>query len=401
MMGMRASVAIGCLALASAGCSAPPAPTATLRVSASSAAPTPRRTAPQPTSVPTPTISNLRLSYRRVPTDTAAGDITTDGRWIVWVVQDARDRPQIQRWREGMRAPEIVFTSAYPHAAIQATKVAGDRMVFTETRGEGEQVLIWTFWYLDGPASAGRKLATGQGLRDFPALAPQPAMNERYLVYVVQRIESAATYSDLVVMDLRSGARRTIASSRFDSVEYWWPSLDGSRLVYGTVEYDAPHQHDQRHVYLLDLERPSQAPRRLDSDGIAADPVLHGETVVWKLAPTDFNMNNWGDLVRYSISTGRIERLRFAPSPNGFPHNYPSIGNRFVAAELWDSTSISVYDLQTDSELVLEKHSRTGPQVLMRPYVAGDLFVWVSATDASGEKSEIHFVRLPPPNGPV
>jgi len=397
MIGIRARGAIGDAALLlSAGCgqAAPATSASATTARPPGSAPSQR---PTPGSLASPsTSSSAGLEVERLPTDGAPAALTTDGTRIVWSLADASGaNPGIYRWQPG-GSVELVYRSPNPRANMQSLAASGDHITFCEASTEEVGWISWTFWYLARPGAQPVKLATDRRPVDQPGLVPQPALNRDRLVYAIQRFDKGVLMSELVLIDLGTMKRRVLASTPFDTTEYWYPSLDGSRLVYGTVEYSKDGRTDDRHVYLRDLDRPTDRPRRLDSDGTAADPVIRGGTVVWKDAPRAFNMNNWGELEAYSLADGSIRKLDFASASEGQSHNFPSLGNRFVAADLWDATSLTIYDLATRTEVAVERYEPTSGHALMRPVIAGDLLVWVSAPDFTGAGGEIHYAQLPP-----
>lgn len=394
---MRARGAIGAVALLlSTGCGSP-APTTTSAAPVASPTGLERSDRSSPSTGLHGTASPLIApKVQTLPTEGSPAALTTDGNQIVWSLADATGaNPDIYRWQPGGSA-QLVYHSPNPRANMQSLTASGDHFVFCEVSIEEVGWISWTFWYLARPGGKPVKLASDRRPIEEPGLVPQPALNEHQLVYAIQRIDKKVLFSDLVLIDLSTMKRRILASAPFNTTEYWYPSLDGSRLVYGTVEYSRDGADDDRHVYLLDLNRPTDKPRQLDDDGTAADPVIRGGTVVWKDAPRDFNMNNWGQLEAYSLADGSIKRLDFAPASEDQSHNSPTLGNRFVAAELWDPTSLSTFDLATRTEVPVEHYEPTSGRALMRPVIAGDLLVWVSAPDFTGVGGQIHYVQLPP-----
>ena len=76
--------------------------------------------------------------------------------------------------------------------------------------------------------------------------------------------------------------------------------------------------------------------------------------------------------------------------------DYETAGNRFVAA--WgDHTVFSLYDLETDTSLVVEKHAPTAMEGVVRPAVAGDLVVFIRMLDNTNRNLQLCWLRLPPP----
>ena len=94
---------------------------------------------------------------------------------------------------------------------------------------------------------------------------------------------------------------------------------------------------DLRHIYLLDLADPGQ-PRRLDNAPSASEPSIAGDQLVWKESDPTLNFLVSGGLVHLDLSTGTKGPLPLRPGPQpmagGYPagFNYPSVGDRFVAA---------------------------------------------------------------------
>lgn len=327
------------------------------------------------------------------------GELVTDGVAIAWSGGDPQGivAPDLYRWRVGAPKLEVVFKNPRRNAGIGLPAMAGDHFAFTENGPDGEGFIRWNFLYVAGPKGAPVTLATARRPTEAPGIMPQPTISGDRLVYALQTVHGSAVTSSLISVDLRTMRKRVLATADFDTVEYWWPSLDGDRLVYGTVEYANDHLNGERHVYLLDLARPGSTPRRLDQDGEASQPAISGDTVIWKTAPRDLNANSWGQLVRYSLSTGETEPLHFLGEATGYYLLSPDVGPRFVAGEPSDWTRLAVYDLETDREITVEELPRTGDAGFMRPSLAGSLFAWVAATDFTGAHGQIHYVRLPPP----
>jgi hypothetical protein len=144
------------------------------------------------------------------------------------------------------------------------------------------------------------------------------------------------------------------------------------------------------HVYFAQLSGGPFLPRQLDIDGNSTEPVLSGDTVVWKNV-TGTSVSNDGSLVRYSLVTGRSSQMMMTDFSG---QNDESAGNRFVAA--WsDHTIFELYDLQTDSTVLVEKHDPIAPEGVVHPFVAGNLVVFVRILDASNTNLQLCWLRLP------
>lgn len=347
----------------------------------------------------TPTPSSTALAVERVPAPGPIGAVVTDGTFIAWSGGDPEGvrSPNLYRWKIGSTAIEEVYRNPEPNRGIGLPAMDGDRVAFSESGATDEGFIDWNFLYVARPGARPIKLASARRPLDAPGVLPQPTISGERLVYALQTISGASAISQLISVDLRTMAKTVLAASDFDEVEYWYPSLDGDRLVYGTVEYANDPLNGERHVYLLDLADPDGTPRRLDDDGEASQPAINGDTVVWKSAPRDFNANNWGQVIRYSLSSGKIEPLDFLGESTGYYLMSPHLGPRFVAAEPSDWTRLAVYDLETHQEITVEELAPTSDAGFMRPSLGGDVYAWVAATDFTGSRSEIHFVRLPPP----
>jgi hypothetical protein len=389
----RGALGAAALVLLSA-CSAEPSPT-----------PRPTSTAPTfssapPQVSPSSSASPLTLTIERAPVPGPISAVATDGTYIAWSAGDDTtgiNAPNLYRWKIGSSKIETVYNNPLDVRGIGLIVMDHDRIAFTESGAQDERFIDWNFLYVPSVGAKPVKLASATRPADAPGVFPQASMSGNRLVYELQTIDGDAATSQLISLDLTTMQKTVLAESNFDELEYWFPSLDGDRLVYGTVEYANDPINGERHVYLLDLADPTGKPRRLDDDGEASQPEIHGDTVVWKTAPRDFNANNWGQVVRYTISTGKAERLDYLGETTGYYLSMPHVGARFISATPSDWTRFAVYDMKTNTEVTVEEHDRFADAGLMRPALGGNVYAWVAATDFTGVHSEIHFVRLPPP----
>jgi hypothetical protein len=365
--------------------------------------PSPTHTTPTASAASTtsPPPAPPALSFERAPAPGPISDIATDGTYIAWSGGDdpvaGGHTPNLYRWKIGSSAIETVYKNPLENRGIGLIAMDGDRVAFSESGSQDERYVDWNFLYVASPGSKPLKLAAATRPIDAPGVYPQPTISGNRLVYELQTIDGSDARSQLISVDLTTMKQTILAESNFDELEYWFPSLDGDRLVYGTVEYANDAINGERHVYLLDLADPAAKPKRLDDDGEASQPAIHGDTVVWKTAPRDFNANNWGQVVRYTISTGKAELLDYLGESTGYYLLHPQVGPRFISAEPSDWHRLSVYDLETDTEITVEEHDPRADAGFMRPAMGGNVYAWVAATDFTGSHSEIHFVRLPPP----
>ncbi len=262
----------------------------------------------------------------------------------------------------------------------------GDQVAFMERNDGAFGPGAWKLWYMAGTDDEPVLIDSGGG-EQLPFFGISP----HYLVWTV--ITGRPRVSELRSIDLRTMARRVVASDQASRTQYWFPDLDGSRLVYGTVELSADGSTDRRQVHFVDLEGDG-AHRRLDQSGSASEPAIHGDDVVWKESDPDLNFLVAGSLVRYSLLTNRREPLRL-PAPPGTGFTDPSIGSRYVAA--WPETDRMLYvaDLQSGTyppildlgPAAADPHDGVG-----HADVAGDLLAYLYAP--AGGELELRWVHL-------
>ncbi len=203
----------------------------------------------------------------------------------------------------------------------------------------------WKMWYLATPGVTPELIDEGSGSLPFFDLSGAR------LVWTVMGGEP--TESQLWLLDLETMQRRLLLSADAALTQYWFPSIDGNLVVYGTLELAPDGQSEERHIYLLDVDG-DMTPRRLDASQAASglgpsEPDIHGDTVVWKESTLQESFVVHGRLVRYSLRTGEMEPLTLDPS--GPRYTFPTIGNRYVAA--WSDNDRALYlaDLETGTPL--------------------------------------------------
>jgi hypothetical protein len=164
-------------------------------------------------------------------------------------------------------------------------------------------------------------------------------------------------------------------------------------LVYGTIELSPDLSTDRRHVYLLDLAGDA-APRRLDDSTSASEPAIRGNDVVWKESDPELNFLVAGNLVHYSLETGRREPLQL-PAPPGTGFTDPSVGDRYVTAWPESDRMLYVADLQsrTYPAIVDLGTTTTDPHdAVGHSDIAGDLLAYFYAP--AGGDLRLRWVRL-------
>jgi hypothetical protein len=225
----------------------------------------------------------------------------------------------------------------------------GSRIVFVESNESVFGTGVWKMWYLADPPAEARLINQGSGSLPFFDLSGAR------LVWTV--MTGDPIQSQLWLLDLETMDRRLLRSADASLTQYWFPAIDGDRVVYGTLELTADGQSEVRHIYLLDLEG-DDTPRRLDASGTAAQPDIRDNTVVWKESTLAESHLVGGQLVRHSLVTGETKRLVLDPSRPRY--TFPSIGDRYVAA--WSDSDRALYlgDLETGNPLEILDLGPTG-----------------------------------------
>jgi hypothetical protein len=184
--------------------------------------------------------------------------------------------------------------------------------------------------------------------------------------------------SQLLLEDLTSMTRRVLLSDAPGRTQYWFPAIDGDRIVYGTVELSPDGSSDERHVYLLDLGGSAQ-PRRLDHGTSVSEPVIRGDDVVWKESDPKANFLIPGKLVHYALETGQESPIDL-PTIGDLGFTDPTIGNNFVAAWEQSLREVYLYDLRNGSyvKIVDLGPSQSDPEdTAARADISGDLLTYV------------------------
>lgn len=234
-------------------------------------------------------------------------------------------------------ATSLLYDNPNRDSRLEYIDGVGDQVAFIELNDRVLGTGGWKLWYLSGTGAKALLVDSGRGSE-----LPFFGISDRYLVWTVT--EGKPATSEMRLLDLQSMARRTLESDRSDRTQYWFPDIDGSRLVYGTVELSADGTTDERHIYFLDVA--GGVPRQLDVSASSSEPAIHGTDVVWKESDPDLNFLEAGRLVHYSLDTGRREPLAL-PSPSGTGFTDPTVGNRYVAAWPQADRMLYVADLET------------------------------------------------------
>lgn len=321
---------------------------------------------------------------------TPALEFRSTGTKLIWSSGARGDRaadvaPDLFAARPGDSAT-LLYDNPNRDSRLEYIDGVGDHVAFLERNDGAFGSGRWKLWYLAGTDDEPMLVDSGGGDQ-----LPFFGISTDFLVWTV--ITGRPEVSELRSIDLRTMVRRVVASDQASRTQYWFPDIDGSRLVYGTVERSADLSTDQRHVYFVDLDGDG-APRRLDQSTSASEPAIHGDTVVWKESDPDLNFLVAGGLVRYSLLTNQGEPLHL-PAPAGTGFTDPSIGPRYVAA--WPETDRMLYvaDLQTGmypAILDLGPATTDPHDAVGRADLAGNLLAYLYAP--AGEDLQLRWVHL-------
>ncbi len=351
-----------------------------------------------PTGPPQPTISQSsgqstglwRTGVLDQSSTTPALEFRSTGTTLIWSSGARADRsadvaPDLFAARPGDQAT-LLYDNPNRDSRLEYIDGAAEQVAFMERNERAFGLGEWRLWYLAGTDEEPMLIDSGGGEQ-----LPFFGISAHYLVWTV--LAGTPQVSELRAIDLRTMARRVVASDQPSQTQYWFPDIDGSRLVYGTVEPSADRSTDQRHVYFVDLDG-DETPRRLDQSTSASEPAIRGDIVVWKESDPDLNFLVAGSLVRYSLVTNQGAPLPL-PAPQGTGFTDPSIGSRYVAAWPEADRMLYVADLQSGmfEEILDLGPAATDPHdAVGRADVAGDLLAYLYAP-ADGDL-QLRWVQL-------
>jgi hypothetical protein len=319
-------------------------------------------------------------------------DAVTDGSQIVWSKGGGDSQigaPDLWTYAPGDDGPKLVYRGVNRDAQLMPIAVSHGKYAFEESFSYPDGSTGWSLWLMESMDST--PVLVDSSLKDPHDLAAPAvwiSLTRDRLIWNALHQSAAGPHFYLRDYEFADSTTRNLADSDATQTQYWFPDADDSgRLVYSTVENTSGTT--AFHVYFAQLGSGPFHPRRLDSDGYATEPVLSGGNVVWKT--TDGNVGNPGQLIRYSLSTGSS-----SPMPmDGLSISNETAGNRFVTG--WtDHTLFELYDLKTNSTVVVERHDPTAPEGVVRPYVGGDMVVFVRILDASNANLQLCWLRLSP-----
>lgn len=282
---------------------------------------------------------------------------------------------------------EVLYDN--PNRDSRLDYVGGDdsRVAFIETNDRVLGPGGWKLWIIPAPSQGAIELDKGVG-----GQLPFFSMSGDRIVWTAATAQPAM--SQLLMVDLTTMRQTILLASSPETTQYWFPSMDGTRIVFGTVEMAADGETDERHVYLLDLAQTS-TPERLDTSLSASEPVIRGDDVIWKESDPTLNFLVAGRLVHRSLATGRTEPLALT-TVSGLGFTSPSIGNRFVAAWAQSLRDIYLFDLEDNiSVRVVDLGPMTEDptDTVARPHIASDLLAYVYGPKVGD--LELRWVELP------
>lgn len=301
--------------------------------------------------------------------------------------------PDLWRLTPGPDArPELVWRN--PDRDHGLTSIAGDldTVAFVSLPLDGTRA--WDLWVAprDGEAVL---LDSHPGDEEVPALVPSVAVYEPSVVWTAHDRGPSGPVSQLLVASAPDWTPRVLEERLAAEAELWLPSLRGDRLAYTEVVYAADRLSDERRVFLSSIAPDRGPPQRLDGSGRATMPFVTDGAVLWKEAEPGMNMFNWGEMFRYDLELGTVDRL---PTGSQAWVNYPSAGERFVAWWGASPTSFGVYDLARGEARAIERYDPQGDEQVLRPHVSGGLIAWlfVRGDPGGGDAfAELRYATLP------
>lgn len=298
--------------------------------------------------------------------------VASTGSEVIWSAgpeADGDHAPDLYRYSLDTGSVDMLVRSTSRTSNLLPIAGSSVGYAYVEQVDTGSGLVSWVLWYLARAQGAEPQQLDAMDPGGTVSPAPTIAISDRWLVWASVHEREAGPTSEMMALDLASMRTRTLASSPTTMSEFWFPALDGERLVYGVAERGSGM------VFSLDLGGAGD-PTRLDTSSRAAMPVVSGDTVVWK--ESSDNLLNWGSLVRYSLSTGGEQPIRFGAEAQV---NYPSIGERFLVAWQWDPTRLYLYDLATNQVITVDESPGSTTESDRRPHVNGRLVAWSHAPE--------------------
>lgn len=266
--------------------------------------------------------------------------------------------------------PVLLYDNPNRDSRLEFIGGYGGRFAFVEDNirvfGQGG----WKLWYLPRVGAEAKLIDQGVGgqLAFF-------AMSERFLVWT----HGDRDTSQLRVLELATMRQRILISAPYSTLQFWFPHLDGSHLVYNTDEATPDGASDQCRVWFQDLST-DQPAVRLDATDTASEPAIHGDDVVWK-EQTDRTLSflNAGTLVHYALAT-RVAQPLAMPTFADLGFTEPTVGDHYATAWPESDRLLYIADLQTGAFPAIadlgptndDPHDSVG-----HPDLAGDLLAYI------------------------
>lgn len=338
------------------------------------------------------TATSVSLNVHSVPQEvtTPLLDVATDGKSLVWSTganAGSGVAPDVYQMATSDEKPRKVFSSSDRHAVVGPLAVSGDHVALVETNPES-QPGMWRLWYVRKAGVKAVLLDESDDRRGVQGPYPFVAMDGDRVVWTAFHQRDAGPRSEIWLVSLPDLRRQLLEHAPLTKVEHWFPALDGDDLVFGTVETSATTI--TRHVYLRNLAFSNTVADQLDTSGKASMPAISGDNVVWKESPD--NVLERGTLHLYSISSHQEQPIAFGDEPMV---NTPSIGTRFIAADVIDPTKFFLYDLASQRSVKLRDFPAAGREVYVRPHIRGNLVVWAHSPEAEGTELVLEWSQLP------
>jgi len=335
------------------------------------------------------------ISLAQVPTSVTEllQDYRTDGDEIVFssgpIADPLMTAPDLYRYDRDSGAREALFVNPNRDSNLLPVAVFRGRYAFAEINSRLYGENGWALWYMDSRYVKPRLLDQADAHQEIPSPLPIMALSDRWIVWQAFHQTADGERSQLLSVAVPDGPTRILFSARPDTErQYWNPAIDGDRLVYCVVDYSA--SRTPRYIYQLDLAETPPNPVRLDNSGRAVTPAIQGDLVVWKEADDVFD---WGVITLHVLSSGQESRVTLGTQQE---LNYPSVGDRFVAAWGRDYGVLYIYDLAARQPVLIEEQPDAPNAGSVRPLVDGNLLLWTSFTDPQGGL-QLKWAALPPP----
>ncbi len=327
---------------------------------------------------------------------------STDGSELIWSRGESGEQwaPDLYGFTPGASTPSLIYRDPNRNAQLNTIAVHRGRYAFEELFTNKDGTSGWRLWFIASKGSAPIVLDSNA---DDPQGLPVPGIvaaftDEQVTWNTVHSVKGQVFWS-LRSYTFSTKTTRTLVEAPETATEFWFPNADDrGRLVYATVEYGPDRQTKTAayHVYIANLTDNPLQPRRLDSDGLATEPVLSdGDTVVWKTVDPSMSIATWGSLYRFSLSGRQEHQISFDDQTM---LDYHSAGNRYVVGWESNATSFNAYDLETDTSLWIEKHEPTSTVGAHMAVVSEDMVVFIRADDSlpGGKNKWLCYAKLPP-----